>query len=241
MTNIIITNACRYAGPDATQALTGEDRCVFCHDLSFTDAAARLAFEKKYPGVNTLSESSPEQAIAEAMVATNTIDVLFANHFQRPEMKLLEDTEVDEFRATLETLLVDPYRFIKAVLPALKQSTAGRIVLVTSAAGLRPGANISLYAAARAGANTMVKSLSRELGPDGIGVFGIAPNYFTGDDTYPRDAFENNERLRAMVERSVPLKRISNDNEMSRLIHYLCLDESTFITGQVIGFSGGWL
>ena len=241
MTNIVIANATRYAGPDAVRTMVGKGRKVFCHDLSFDDDQARSDLERRFPGAHALVGTTAEQALAEVLQMVEQVDVLFCNHFQRPEMLPLEATSVDQFRVTLETLLVEPYRFIHASVAALKSASAGRIVLVTSGAGLRPGANVSLYAAARAGENAMVKSLARELGPDGIAVFGIAPNYFTSDDTYSQTAFESNEKFRAMVERSVPLKRLSNDNEMSRLIHYLCLDDSAFVTGQVISFAGGWV
>ena len=86
----------------------------------------------------------------------------------------------------------------------------------------------------------MVETLAKELGPDGIAVFGIAPNYFASDDTYSRVAFEKSERFRASVERNVPLGRLSNDDEMTGLIRYLADDSSSFITGQVIAFTGGW-
>ena len=113
---------------------------------------------------------------------------------------------------------------------------AGRM----EAAPLRPGANVSLYTAARAGANSLVESLARELGPDGIAVFGIAPNYYASDDTYSKAAFEKSDRFRASVQRNVPLQRLSNENEMPGLIRYLAYDDSAFLTGQVIAFTGGW-
>ncbi|MEM7018060.1 MAG: SDR family oxidoreductase [Pseudomonadota bacterium] len=240
MGTILIVNACRYAGPDAIKALGGETHQLFCHDASFADTTARTAFENNNPDVKALSSTSPEDAVAEVLESVQVIDVLFCNHFQPPEMKPLKETDDELFRATLETLLVEPYQFIKAALPALEASEQARIILVTSAAPLRPGANVSLYTAARAGANSMVESLAKELGPSGITVFGIAPNYYASDDTYSQTVFAKSERFRASVERNVPLKRLSNAHEMPRLIRYLCLDDSAFMTGQVIAFTGGW-
>lgn len=129
----------------------------------------------------------------------------------------LSETTTEGFRDSLEVLLIEPYRFIHAALPALRAGTSPRIVLVTSAAGQRPMPKMTMYAAARAGADAMVTSLARELGRDGVSVFGIAPVYFTSDDTYPRKAFETNERFRASVEKAVPLGRLSSENEMAKL------------------------
>ena len=240
MRKALVTNARRYAGPDATRALLAEGLSVYCHDVSFADAVAREEFENEFSGCLPISEIDPEGAVEKAL-GDSTLDVLVCNHFQTPEGIPLSKTTTEGFRSSLETLLIQPYRFIHAALPALRAGTSPRIVLVTSAAGQRPMPRMTMYAAARAGADAMVTSLARELGRDGISVFGIAPVYFTSDDTYPRKAFETNERFRASVEKAVPLGRLSSENEMAKLIKYLCTDESEFVTGQIIGFSGGWL
>lgn len=240
MATVLITNACRYAGPDAVAALSGNAHTVLCHDMSFGEADARVAFREKYANAHALTNTSSERAVAEAFEQSDIVDVLFCNHFQAPEAKPFDETSSEEFRQTLENLLVDPYRFIKSALPALRAAEDARIIVMTSAAPLRPGSNVSLYTAARAGANSLVESLARELGPDGIAVFGIAPNYYASDDTYSKAAFEKSARFRASVERNVPLQRLSTENEMTSLIRYLAYDASAFLTGQVITFTGGW-
>jgi NAD(P)-dependent dehydrogenase (short-subunit alcohol dehydrogenase family) len=241
MSTVLITHACRYTGPDATRTLNIPGNTVLCHDLSFSDASARNAFEAANPGSLALKTSLPEDVIAEALQYTPAIDILYCNQFQLPEAKPIDETDDAEFRLTLETLLIDPYRFIRSTLPSLRQSEQARIIIVTSAAPLRPGAGVSLYASARAGANTLVESLARELGADDIAVFGIAPNYYVSDDTYSQVAFDKSERFRASVERNVPLKRLSKPQEMPALINYLAGADSDFITGQVIAFTGGWV
>ena len=240
MANVLITNACRYAGPDAVAALSGDAHSVLCHDMSFGEAHVRASFKEQYATAHPLTNTLPEKAVSEAFEQSDIIDVLFCNHFQSPEAKPFDETNDDDFRQTLETLLVEPYRFIRSALPSLRASEDARIIVMTSAAPLRPGANVSLYTAARAGANSLVESLARELGPDGIAVFGIAPNYYASDDTYSNAAFEKSDRFRASVQRNVPLQRLSNENEMPGLIRYLAYDDSAFLTGQVIAFTGGW-
>ncbi len=240
MRKALVANARRYTGPDATRALLAEGLSVYCHDASFASAGARDEFAREFSGCIPLAAIEPEGAVAEA-VGDSSLDVLICNHFQKPEGIPLSETTAEGFRDSLEALLIEPYRFVHAALPALQAGTSPRIVLVTSAAGQRPMPKMTMYAAARAGADAMVTSLARELGRRGVSVFGIAPVYFTSDDTYPRKAFESNERFRASVEKSVPLGRLSNENEMAKLIKYLCTDESEFVTGQIIGFSGGWL
>ena len=240
MRKALVTNARRYTGPDATRALLAEGLSVYCHDKSFADASARESFEGEFSGCFPLAATDPEGAVEEAL-GDGALDVLICNHFQKPEGVPLIETTAKGFRDSLEALLIEPYRFVHAAMPALQAGISPRIVLVTSAAGQRPMPKMTMYAAARAGAEAMVKSLAREFGGVGVSVFGIAPVFFTSDDTYPRKAFETNERFRTSVEKAVPLGRLSSENEMAKLIKHLCADESEFVTGQIIGFSGGWL
>lgn len=236
----LIANANRYTGPDACEALAGQGCTLYGHDAAFGDEANRRAFESTFPGSRALMASEPEDAITEVLQQSSSIDILYCNQLLHPEAKPITETDPGQFREMLEALLVEPYRFIRAAIPALRKSGQGRIIVVTSAAPLRPGPTVSLYSSARAGANSLVQSLAKELGPDNIAVYGIAPNYYASEDTYSRIAFEKSDRFKASVKRNVPLQRLSNEMEMGRLVRYLALDDSAFITGQIIAFTGGW-
>ena len=213
---------------------------VLCHDDTFTDADARSAFADQHPDAVLLESVSPEEAVTEAVGHGERIDVLFNNHFCLPESKALEETTPEEYRDMLDTLLVQPYRFIRALIPHMKSNGAGRIILMTSAAPLRPSAKVSLYTSARGAANLLVKSLAKELGPAGISLVGISPNFYVSKDTYSQEAYENSERFRTMVDRSVPLKRLGTPDEMRSLIGYLASKDAAFVSGEIIAFSGGW-
>ena len=89
-------------------------------------------------------------------------------------------------------------------------------------------------------ANLLVRSLAKELGPAGISIVGISPNFYASQDTYSQDAYEKNERFQAGVNRAVPLKRLGTPDEMQSLIAYLASKEAAFVSGQIIAFSGGW-
>ncbi len=236
----LVTQATRYAGPDATQALVTAGFEVLCHDETFTEAQARSAFADHHPDAVLLESVAPEEAATEAIGHAGQIDVLFNNHFCPPESKALEETTPEEYRDMLETLLLQPYRFIRALIPHMKSNGTGRIIMMTSAAPLRPGANVSLYTSARGAANLLVRSLAKELGPAGISTVGISPNFYASKDTYSQDAYEKNERFQAGVNRAVPLKRLGTPDEMQSLIAYLASKEAAFVSGEIIAFSGGW-
>ncbi len=237
MRTTLITHALRYFGPDAVIALAG-DRLLL-HDASFGDPQVREAFAAEHPHAVLLAGQTPEAAVTEAANHCQRLDVLFCNHFRPPPRGSLADTDADTLRGLLEALTVEPYRFVRAALPLLGPS---QVVITTSAAGQRPGKGASLlYAAARSAANTLVAGLAKELGPREIGVTGLAPNYYASADTYSQAAFETNERVRAHVERHVPLQRLSHPREAQRTIAYLCSEDARFISGQVVHFTGGWL
>lgn len=241
MPTALVTNARRYAGPHATTVLSEMGFRVFCHDASFMDVEARGQFAQAHPGCVVLSQTQPAEAVKEVLNNTDTIDVLFNNHLQIPAIKPITQTTSAEFEELLARLLIKPYQFVLAAVPSMKEHQRGKIIFMTSAAALKPMPNVSLYSAARAGANSLVKTLAVELGEFGISVFAICPNFYASADTYSQHEFETNKNYRSAIERQVPLKRLSKEGEMAGLIRYLASPDSDFITGQIIAFSGGWV
>jgi NAD(P)-dependent dehydrogenase (short-subunit alcohol dehydrogenase family) len=78
------------------------------------------------------------------------------------------------------------------------------------------------------------------LPPFNIQVNAIAPNFFQNDTYYPAARWEEDAQFRAALERQVPLKRLGQPEEMGALIAFLASGKATFVTGQVIAFTGGW-
>jgi NAD(P)-dependent dehydrogenase (short-subunit alcohol dehydrogenase family) len=85
-----------------------------------------------------------------------------------------------------------------------------------------------------------VKSLSLELAPHGIPVNAIAPNYLYSETYFPRARFIDDPAGRAFIEGTVPVGRLAEPGEIGELIRSLATMQSTFLTGAIIDFSGGW-
>lgn len=237
----LITHARRYAGPPAVRALQAAGYAVAAHDPAFAEAAARREFAAEFPGVQCLESAEPEKAVSEAAAQDERLAVLVSNQLFALPPGRIDELEVAAVEGVFAALALEPWRWIRAAVPSLRANGGGRIVVVTSAAGKRPGSRVVPYSAARAAANAMVAGLAKELGPDAITVTAIAPNWFASPDTYPPERFETDDRFRDRVERQVPLGRLSAPGEMEALIAYLASPQAAFITGEVIGFSGGWL
>lgn len=236
----LVTHARRYAGPPAVRALLARGYRVLAHDPAFSAPRAREDFQQQFPDATPLRSVEPEAAVEEAVAAAR-LEVLVANQLFAIPAAPIDEIDMDAVRAVFDALVMEPWRWVRAAVPPLRRGGGGRIVLVTSAAGRRPGGRLVAYSAARAAANAAVAGLAKELGPDAIAVTGIAPNWFASPDTFPPERMATDPRFRERVERLVPLGRLSAPGEMEALIGYLTSPEAAFVTGEVIGFSGGWL
>ena len=135
----------------------------------------------------------------------------------------------------------------QAVAPYMRRQKYGRIVNISSAAGLAstpgaaagsPGATAP-YATAKAGVNLMTKTLARELGPDGITVNCVAPGTFpTAISTSTRTP----EELAIHLEnrkRVIALQRICSVREVATSVLFFASDDSSYVTGQTLAVDGG--
>lgn len=123
----------------------------------------------------------------------------------------------------------------------MKEARTGRIILVTSAAAVRPLATAVLYSAARAAATTLVTGAAKALGEHNIQLNAIGPDWFENPAYFPPGLWESDTELRATVAEEVPLQRLGRQDEMGALIAFLASGKATPVTGQFFGFTGGWL
>ncbi len=110
----------------------------------------------------------------------------------------------------------------------------GRIINISSVAGITGNRGQTNYAAAKGALNSATKSLSLELASRGITVNAIAPGIIESDMT--KDTF-NAE----MIAQMVPMKRAGKPEEVANLVGFLASDEAAYITGQVISVNGGMI
>ena len=151
----------------------------------------------------------------------------------------LGEARLEDFRAALEAMAVQPLRLTQLVAPGMRERKSGRVVFVSSAAPLRGIANYAPYVSARAAANGLVSSLAKELGPDGITVNAVGSNYVENPDYFPPKLVANTAAMAKMTAQ-IPLRRLGTSAELGAAVCFLCSDGAGFITGHVLPHAGGW-
>ena len=126
-------------------------------------------------------------------------------------------------------------RTIRAALPDMLHRQKGSIVIVSSMWGERGASCESHYAASKAALIGLSKSLALELGPSGIRVNCVAPGVIGTD----MNAMHGGDVMQSLADET-PLERIGRADEVADSILYLCSEKASFVTGQVLGVTGGF-
>ncbi|MEY2897548.1 MAG: Bacilysin biosynthesis oxidoreductase YwfH [Pseudomonadota bacterium] len=236
----LVTNALEFAGPPAVTALSDAGFRVVVHDRSFADATALAGYRAAHPQVTALATQDPAQLVEQAWAVASRLDVLVSNDAFPPVHVPVAQARLEDLRATLDHLLVFPFALARAAIPRLIAQGEARVVMITSNRTRLQQAGGAIPDMARAGLNALVRSLSLELAPHGIPVNAIAPNFLYSETYYPRARFIDDPAGRAYVQATVPAGRLARPEEIGELIRYLATMQSSFLTGAIIDFSGGW-
>jgi 3-oxoacyl-[acyl-carrier protein] reductase len=140
----------------------------------------------------------------------------------------------EDWSVVLDTNLGGVFHTCRAAARGMMRRRGGSIVNVTSVVGLRGNPGQTNYAASKAGIIGFTKSLARELGSRGVRVNAVAPGYV---DTRLTDVLPD-ELKTAMLD-NTPLGRLGEPEDVARAVRFLCSDEASFITGEVLLVDGG--
>ena len=240
MANVLITHVKHYTGPGTLPALLRQKMHPFCHDSSFADENVALSFEKANPGATALRAQTPESLCAELKERRIVLDAVVSNDIFPNKPCPIEDVPIEMLRESFEALMVFPFKLTQLLVPAMKQRKKGRFVFVTSARYLQPEPGFSLATSIRAGTTAFALALAKEVASYGIQVNVLAPNYLYSEAYYPRARFIDDPEGRKQIQAKVPMGRLGDPEELGELAAFLVSCRSTFMTGQVINFTGGW-
>jgi 3-oxoacyl-[acyl-carrier protein] reductase len=175
-----------------------------------------------------------EAVVRRTVEAFGGIDILVWNSGGPPPGTALEVTP-EGLEDAVELLLIPAVRLVELCIPHLVQSPAGRILLFTSIAVREPADNLALSNAVRPGVTAWAKSLSRELGPQGITVNCVAPGRIETarlEQIYPEGPSEADLK-------AIPLGRWGSPQEFGDVACFLASDRARYVTGTTVLVDGG--
>lgn len=152
------------------------------------------------------------------------------------QQKMFCDLTDQDWDFVMDNNLRSVFYTIQAVLPDLIHDKDGAIVTVSSVWGVTGASCESHYAASKAGLIGLTKSLAHELGLSGIRVNCVAPGVIDTEMNAMHDA----EVLQQLAQDS-DLGRLGRPEEVAHTIRYLCSGDASFVTGQVLGVTGGFV
>ncbi len=236
----LVTNVLDYVGPPAVKVLLEEGYDVAAQDPAFQDGGQQEEFKANNPGAIPLAIQAPEKLIQHMWDTYKRIDVLVSNDTFPAIHVPVDEANVDDLYATIENVLIHPFKLMQAAIPRLKKQGRGNVIMITSCRTELPLPGGAIPDIARAGANAFVKSLSLELAPFGIPVNAIAPNYLYSEAYFPKAKFIDNPVGKKFIREVVPAGRLGEPEEIGELISYLANMKGSFHTGTIIKFAGGW-
>ena len=245
MTNLrdkvaVVTGGSRGIGRAIALRLASEGTIVAVNFRSNEVAANEVVGEIKDAGGQAIaiqadvSRADEAQALLDAAKkAFGRVDILVNNAGTTRDTLLMRMSEED-WDVVIDTNLKGTFNCIKAVSRQMMRQRYGRIVNITSVAGIGGNAGQANYASAKAGVIGLTKTVAKELGSRGVTCNAVAPGLVPTDLTasLPQDLVE------LAIDRT-PLGRTGTVEDMAAAVAFLASDDASFITGQVLAVDGG--
>jgi len=192
--------------------------------------------------VDVTDKAAVDAFVADASARTGRVDILVNNaggvlgQVGRP----LEEVSQSDWQRIFDVNVTGAFLFSQAVAPGMKAARGGRIVNISSGAGLGVSlTGIQAYASAKAAQIGLTRQLAHELGPWGITVNNIAPGFVRSNPATERQWQSYGEAgQRALVDR-IALKRLGTPDDIAHGVLFFASEHAAWITGQVISIDGG--
>jgi NAD(P)-dependent dehydrogenase (short-subunit alcohol dehydrogenase family) len=148
------------------------------------------------------------------------------------------DTKEEDWEKMVNVNFKGPFLITRAFLPSMREKKGGAIVNVSSTFAFDHVSYYGLYSALKAAINSFTVSLSKEEARHNIRVNAVAPGSI---DTDINRALKEDPKMLDRVMRLTPLRRLGKAEEIASAVAFLVSDEASYITGQVLRVSGGYV
>ncbi|MCC5978155.1 MAG: SDR family oxidoreductase [Salinarimonas sp.] len=240
---VLITGAASGIGAELARQIAGPDTAFVLHTRARRDALEAVASTLADQGAHSicvtgdLADPATAPALAgAAQDAYGRLDqVVSAAGYAR--RGALADTGADDLEAAWRAMTLGTFALAKATLPLVTQSPAPRFVAVSSfgAAHYPENGLFMASAAAKAGLESLIRTIAAEHAARGVPVNAVAPGYTEKDGGHSSLSTEGWEAIKA----DIPMRRLGRREEVAGLIAYLLGPLGGYVTGQVLRVDGG--
>lgn len=188
---------------------------------------------------------SPEaaQALVRAIVAADgRLDLLVhaAGGVRGQVGRAIEEISEDDWRVIFAANVDAAFFLAQAAAPAMKQAGYGRIVTISSGAGLRPSlTGIQAYASAKHALVGLTKQLAWEFGPHGITVNSVAPGFVRSNPASERQWQSYGPEGQKKLVESIHTRRLGTPEDIANATLFFLSEQAGWISGQVLSVDGG--
>ena len=236
----IVTGAAQGIGAAVAAAYAREGAKVAVIDLALEAAEATAAAIREAGGEATgFACNVADRAGVDAMAAAVTarygrVDIL-VNNAGITRTAMLHKMTMEQWSAVLDVHLTGSFNCTQAVVAGMMERQWGRIINVTSAAGIVGTIGQVNYSAAKAGITGLTKSCARELARHGITVNAIAP----GAATPMTEVIRTDERFKDKYLDRIPMGRWAEPEEVTPAFLFFASPAASYVTGQILAADGG--
>lgn len=241
----VVTGAAHGFGREIARRLAAEGATVWACDIlgEEVEETARLCGGScEARSVDVTDRDAVRSFIAEAEGERGRIDILVndAGGVLGQVGRPLEEVSAEDWQAIFDVNLTAAFWTAQAAAAGMKRARWGRIVNISSGAGLGVSlTGIQAYASAKAGQIGLTRQLAHELGPWGITVNNVAPGFVLSNPTTIRQWESYGEGgQKSLVER-IALKRLGTPADIAAAVLFFVSEEAGWITGQVLAVDGG--
>jgi 3-oxoacyl-[acyl-carrier protein] reductase len=227
----LVTGASGGIGQRIAERLAREGAIVALHYASNARPAEELAVTLPHAaafGADLGDADSPKRLVDEVEAALGPVEVLVANH-GAGRVAQLDEVDAAAFDAMLAVNLRAPYLLARCALQSMRERGFGRILFMSSVAGLTGGIIGPHYAASKSGLHGLAHYLASRAAPHGVTVNVLAPALIEDTGMLPGDPSDLANR--------VPVGRVGRPEEVADLA--LAILRNGYMTSQVVGLDGG--
>ena len=239
MRRALVTGASGGIGAAIARQLAADGHHVLVHANRNPDKAAAVVADIRAAGgaaeavTFDITDAAATGAALDAILAAGPVHILVNNAGVHADA-VFPGMEPDKWQQVMDVNLNGFYNVTQPLTMPMIRGRWGRIITITSVAGLVGNRGQVNYAAAKGALHAATKSLALELASRGITVNAVAPGIIATDMI--EGSFDQ-----AAIDRIVPMKRAGKPEEVADLVSFLASGRATYITGQIISVNGGMI